>query len=429
MSLLRSGTLVFVVAISSPLAACGDDTGSSPQGGGGQGGAGAQGGGGAAPVDPISPLALAAVPTQTTVRASMNVARAGHTANLLADGRVLVIGGEKLNPSREMLDAVEVYDPASDTWTELAPLPEPRTNHTATLLANGLVLIVGGGKANAIGVPSGLEVVADAVLYDPLRGSAESVGPNLEARHGHAAFLLPSGKVLIAAGAGAESEIKPAQGAGNPQPFGNELSSAELFDPETRTFEPTGSLSQARYAFASARLADGRVLIAGGASYDPDPVSHDTAELYDEATGTFAAAGAFDGKDRLFSGASLLEDGRVLVFGGKQSNIAFLDDPQLFDPVSGSWSKLPDVPPARTIPIVVPTVGGGALLLGGYTCASSCGSPRDVNVWSQDGAVTPGPDTLRGRTLSTATVLADGSVLLAGGYGFDSQAYVELLSP
>lgn len=432
MSSFRAFALLLAVTSSlSGFSGCDDSgSGASPSGGGGgsnQGEGGSGGSGGEASALP--PLALALVPTKTIVRASMNVARAGHTATLLDDGRVLVIGGETLSTGA-MLDSVEVYDPVTDTWAELAPLPEPRHNHTATLLSDGLVLLVGGGQSNAIGVPSGLGVVADALLYDPSTGSSESLGPNVVPRHGHIAARLASGRVLIAAGAGADSETKPAQGAGNPQPFGNALASAELFDPTTRSFEATGSLTQGRYTVAAASLDDGRVLIAGGASYEVEAVSHATAELYDETTGSFTSAGSFDGSDRLFSGASRLEDGRVLAFGGKKSNVAFLDDPQVYDPASNSWTKFPDVPPARTIPLVVPTQGGGALLLGGYTCTpSECASPRDVNVWSADGSVVAGPEALRGRTFATATVLLDGTVLLAGGYGFNSQKQVELLYP
>lgn len=389
----------------------------------------ADGGGGEGGGFVLPPLALAAVPTGVSPRASMHVARAGHTATLLADGTVLVIGGEDLSPNRDMLASVERYDPAADTWTELAPLPEPRENHTATLLPDGLVLIVGGGKSNEIGVPSGLEVRAEALLYDPATGVSEPIGPNVVPRHGHFATFLPSGRVLIVAGAGAESTVLPAQGAGNPQPFGNELASAEIYDPKTRTFTETGSLAQARYTFGAASLADGRVLIAGGASNADGAMSLKTAEVYDEASAAFSSAGSFTGSDRLFPGASRLADGRAMIFGGKKSNVAFLDDIEVFDPATGSWQGFGDVPPPRTLPIVVPTAEGGALLISGYSCSSSCSAQKAVDVWHPDDTVEEGPELMFARTLATATVLGDGSVLVVGGYAFDSLKTVELLHP
>lgn len=413
--------LLFAVALTALGCGGGANTAAgTTTGTGGEGGAG----GSAQPQ-----LGLAAVPTTVSERAPMHVARAGHTATLLADGTVLVVGGEDLSPNREMLASVERYDPASDLWTELAPLPEPRVNHTATLLADGLVLIVGGGKSNAIGVTSGLEVRSEALLYDPALGSVVAIGPNLVPRHGHFAGLLPSGRVLIAAGAGAESTERPSQGSGNPQPFGNALASAEIFDPKTRAFTQTGGLAQARYAFGAASLADGRVLIAGGASYDEVARSHATAEVYDEALGGFAQAGSFQGADRLFPGAALLADGRALVLGGKKSNVGFLGDFELYDPATGAWQAAGAASPARTLSLVVPTAEGGALFIGGYTCSSSCSALESVDIWHPDGSITAGPQLSSARALATATVLADGSVLVVGGYKYDSQASVELLQP
>lgn len=390
---------------------------------------GAQGGGGGESDGQV----LAAVPSKTVKRASLNVARAGHTATLLPDGRVLVIGGESLPAlnvglEREPLDSVEIYDPVADLWTELAPLPTPRNNHTATLLPDGLVLIVGGGRTNATGQPSGLEVQADALLYDPTTGASESLGPNVVARHGHLAAALPSGKVLIAAGAGDESEIQP---GGNPQPFGNALASAELYDPATRTFEATGSLEQARYSFASVTLADGRVLIAGGASAKKSgPVAHATAEVYDENTGSFEAAGAFDGPDRMFPGAARLEDGRVVVYGGIKPNVAFLDDAQVYDPTTNGWIRYEDVPPARTVSRIVPTLGGGAVIIGGYNCTpQSCDALRTAQNWSPVDGVAGELELERHRALASATVFADGSILVVGGFRSNSLHQVELLYP
>jgi N-acetylneuraminic acid mutarotase len=418
------------VALVVNVAACGDSAGGSKgsgAGGSGQGGA-AQGGSGAG--GSAGEANLAAVPSQSVERASMHAARAGHTATLLPDGRVVVMGGEVL-PSREMIETVEAYDPQVDSWTELAPLPESRCNHTATLLDDGTILVVGGGQSNAIGLPSGLQVRTEALIYDPTTDSYESLGPNLVPRHGHHAVGLPSGEVLLVGGADDESTVKPSQGNSNPQPFGNALASAEIYDPDTKTFHEAGSLAEARYAFGLAPLADGRVLVSGGSSYDSMALSLVTAEIFDEESGSFTSGGAFDGLDRLFHSQVALADGRVFVFGGKQSNVAFLDDTQIFDATSSTWVAGAPLPPARTATVSVPTAEGGALVVGGLACTfAGCQTPPQVDLWHPDGTATTGPALHQGRASGTATVLQDGTVLVVGGYGaIASLASVELLVP
>ena len=96
------------------------------------------------------------------------------------------------------------------------------------------------------------------------------------ARADHTATLLPNGKVLIAGGEGDGFQA---------------LASAELYDPSTRTFAPTGSMIMPRYAHSATLLADGRVLIAGGSQDGNRGTSVFTAEIYDPSTGAFTATG------------------------------------------------------------------------------------------------------------------------------------------
>lgn len=377
-----------------------------------------------------APLDVAAVPTRAVRAARMATARDGHTATLLPDGRVVVIGGERLNPRREMLASVEIYDPSTDTWSPSAPLPESRANHTATLLDDGTILVIGGGRHNAIGVPAGLDVRATALVYDPSTGASVSLGPTRTPRHGHQAVRLPSGRILVVGGSDDHSEIKPAQGAQNPQPFGRALASAELFDPTTRAFTDTSSMSAGRFAFTAVLLADGRVMVSGGANYEGEAQSLATNELYDEATGRFTPTADFAGVDRLHHGATRLTDGRVLVFGGKRANIAFLPDAQLWSPLTGLFTRAANIPPGRTIPVVLPLPEGAALVVGGYACArSGCAPLNTTTILQADGTTAEGPALNQARALPSVTVLRDGRVLIAGGYGFDSMTDVEILSP
>jgi hypothetical protein len=146
---------------------------------------------------------------------SMNIARESHTATLLADGRVLVVGGNTV-PSgglaTEVTPTAELYDPSTGAWTPTASLPEPLISHTATRLADGRVLVVGGETEIGIGA------VAAAEIYDPATGMWTPTGSLHTARWEHSAALLGDGRVLVADGVGAD---------------GYALDSAEMYDPAT----------------------------------------------------------------------------------------------------------------------------------------------------------------------------------------------------
>ena len=172
---------------------------------------------------------------------SMSVARyGGQTATLLDDGRVLIVG------SHGGIDA-ELYDPSTGTFTVTGSLNFPRNGHTATMLNNGKVLIVGGGGSG--------QFHNTAEIYDPTTETFSLVSATMMTpREYHTATLLPDGRVLIVAGR-----------SGIPH---DDLSSAEIFDPVTETFQIAGSISTGKYQHIAAQLQDGRVVIVGGA-YDP----------------------------------------------------------------------------------------------------------------------------------------------------------------
>jgi hypothetical protein len=358
----------------------------------------------------------------------MKTARSAHTATLLPSGEVLVVGGESL-VTRAMLASVELFDPDTSTWRTLAPLPSARSNHTASLLPDGRVLIVGGGEANDVGLPAGLEVRADAVIYDPETGASSAPIPMLEAREFHQAVTLASGDVLVVGGANDHSVVRASQGDSNPQPFGDALASAEIFDVASGSFRAAASLTDGRYAFTATALADGRVLVSGGASYAGGTAhSFASSEIYDPASDAFTPAASFDGSDRLFQTATRLADDRVLVFGGKKSNVAFLGDLQVFSAERDAWDKAGTASSRATGSRVVPLEDGGALLVGGYTCSLSCEAVANVDVWSA-GKISQGPPLAEARANETVTVLADGSVLVAGGFDAAESATAERLTP
>ena len=126
----------------------------------------------------------------------LHTARDAHTATRLLDGRVLVTGGHDTGAAGDNHNTAEIYDPVTGTWSYAAAMSTRRARHTATLLLNGDVLVVGGAQ-----VSSGSAVTASAEIYHPATDSWLPGVPAMgTARVGHSAALLPSGEVLVAGG-------------------------------------------------------------------------------------------------------------------------------------------------------------------------------------------------------------------------------------
>jgi hypothetical protein len=229
-----------------------------------------------------------------TPTGNLVIERAGNTATLLADGRVLVAGGE--DRQENAIVNAEIYDPATGKFTATGGMADPRGAHTATALRDGRVLIVGGGSGH---YPS-QNVYRTAELYDPATGKFSSAGQMSVGRHKHAAILLRSGKVLIVGGS-------------DNRDWHGEYASAEIYDPVSRTFIVTGAMNTSRFKLpaAVALLPNGRVLVAGGGPF---------AEVYDETTGTFTRVSGSLGAARFFASTTLLSGGRALITGGYAEN-------------------------------------------------------------------------------------------------------------
>jgi hypothetical protein len=196
--------------------------------------------------------------------------RAWHTATLLADGRVLIAGGSTAAwTTGGALDSAEIYDPSTGTFTVTGSMVDPRTFHAATLLTDGRVLLTGGNDGAR-------EDVTTAELYDPVTARFAATGVMGDGRQFHTATQLPDGRVLVAGG-GADY-VNTAF-----------IASAELYDPVTGTFSLTGSVADARTNHVATLLGDGRVLLTGGyGATAPLPY----AELFDVVSGTFSPAGS-----------------------------------------------------------------------------------------------------------------------------------------
>ena len=235
--------------------------------------------------------------------------RVGLTGTRLMDGRVLLAGGAGRS-TPNLVNACwpvisEIFDPATNSLSESGVVVHGRNYHTATLLADGRVLLAGGFDATNF-------VTSVSEIFDPATGTFTRTDSLSFARARHTATLLPDGRVLIVGGDIADVD----------------QTRVEIYDPGSGTFSATGSLSRGRTGHVALRLPDGRVLVAGGnGSNGPEA----TYEVYDPATGTFSPSRPMV-HGRWQSAAAVLPDGRILITGGRTLVGSSLNTAEVFQP-------------------------------------------------------------------------------------------------
>lgn len=317
------------------------------------------------PLATPTPLSVPTAAGTWTATGEMVMSRYDHTATLLADGRVLVAGGRGSND--DVLASAELYDPETGSWSPAADMLAPIADHTATLLPDGRVLVVG---------PN------DSELYDPdsdsWRAAAHlgSTGPTSPGP----ATLLADGRILITASMG----------------------TPRLYDPADDSWSETGPMLTPRYNHVATLLTDGSVLVAGG-DVPPD-VGLISTERYDPATNSWIATGDI-ARPRTHMG-TLLPDGRVLDVGWTRGDGGPFGE--LYDPDTGTWGSI-------DIPIAFGGSGTAAPLLADGTVLF-VGGDGDAALYDSDSASwSIGPPMIQGRWQPTVTLLATGDVLVAGG--------------
>jgi WD40 repeat protein len=266
----------------------------------------------------------------------MTTARSGHRATLLQNGKVLIVGGT--SGASTILASAELYDPVTGTFTSTVSMTAARSSHTATLLPNGKVLIAGGQYYAGTYWQS----LDSAELYDPSTGTFTPTGTMTVEQSNHTATLLQNGKVLIVGG------HLPTDGA-------------ELYDPVAGTFATTGHPTLAEPQHTATLLSNGMVLITGGLEWISQAFPNDKrAELYDPSTGTFAATGSMTTM-RGGPAATLLSDGKVLVAGGRYDTSA-----EIYDPSTGTFTATGNMTEVRARPAPTATLlGNGKVLVVG----------------------------------------------------------------
>jgi hypothetical protein len=286
------------------------------------------------------------------------------------------------------------------TFTAAGSMTTPRMGHTATLLYSGKVLIAGGFQnipgskncgTNGFYGPFGfLGCVAElnsAELYDPATGTFTPTGNMSGSGLGHTATLLPSGKVLIHWGY-----------------------SAELYDPSSGFFVNIDGVFTG--GALPTLLNNGKVLINGPW---PPALTGFPALLYDPANGTFLPTGDYAGTPSSLGGAALLPDGRVLVAG----SLGCCNDSgqsEIYDPTSDSFSLTAPIFPLSNGTPLMELHNGKVLALSGWDVYEDNATPIGAGLYDPTAGTfrTIGNMTMA-RSEFTFTLLPDGTVFIAGG--------------
>lgn len=333
--------------------------------------------------------------------------------------------------------APKTEDEWRDEWRLVGSMTMPRAHHTATRLPDGRVLVAGGYTQPSDDVPRA--PTATAEIYDPVSGTWSVTGQMSNPRARHEALRLANGDVMVQGGhttlAGPVAEIFDAAtgtwravtaGVGDGSSatllrsgqiliaggyYSDIVADAHLYDPVADTSTPTGSLRTARFGHVAVLLADGRVLVAGGDDFVDGISGHlaEHVEVYDPLTGAWSPTG--DLVPPFFPSETLttLADGRALFIAADSLNDL---DPRaaIYDPLGGTWSTLANAPRGSDYHSATLLADGRVIVAGGFYAPTRAQVYEPfTNTWRVVGSLS------NERASHTATLLHDGSVLVAGG--------------
>jgi len=365
----------------------------------------------ATPIPPTPTRTPTPIPTPSVTSetlAGLTALRAYHSATLLLDGRIFVVGGSR-SEDGAFLSSAEVCDVATGACAATASMRTAREKHSASLLPDGRVLVVGGSNGDGW--------LKDAEIYDPETDQWRTTNPPGPHGANHVALALSDGRIFVA-GACMEGATEPAGNA------------ASVFDPTTNAWSKAAPMGQARCGHLAGLLPDGRVLVAGGTDGQQ---ALSSSEIYDPAANSWTLSGEMT-MGRAFAASVGLADGRVLVAGGVSGDQT-LEAVEAFDAEAGTWQAHASLPSPRAAPTLTRLPDGRALLTGGersrgewtettYLADAMVYDPA-ADAWGVAGKLAVA------RAAHTATLLADGRVFVAGGLETPDRAIntTEVLTP
>ncbi|CAF1579915.1 unnamed protein product [Adineta ricciae] len=309
---------------------------------------------------------------------SLTIARTQHTASHLLNGKVLVAGGF----NGTSLSSAVLYDPSTGLWTTTSDMNYARRYHIASVLASGKVLVAGGYN--------GLSLNA-AELYDPLTGSWAITENMTYPRYAHAASVLTDGKVLVVGGIN-----------------GVMLGTAEIYDPSTGMWTTAGNMSYPRYGHVATVLTNGKVLVTGG---NNNGAVLNNVELYDSSLGLWTIAANMSSA-RYYHSASILSNGKIIVIGGI-NNGGTLNSTELYDPSTNVWTATGSVNYYRAYHTATLLTDGRVLIAGG---SNNIGYLNSAEIYDPStGLCTVTANMSFTRREHTASKLTNGKVLVTGG--------------
>ena len=320
----------------------------------------------------------------TTEAPSIAQGRWAHTATLLEDGRVLIVGGHET--ASKKLESAEIYDPASQTWSSAGNMSDKRgEGHSATLLSDGRVLVFGETDEPT------------SEIYDPATNQWSLVGELSQARTAASATLLADGRVLVAGGLDATK-------AGREQ-----MDTVEIFDPATGEWTDAANLTQVHSNHKAVLLDDGRVFLIGG----------NVSEIYDPESDSWTTAGNPDREKSWGYTANLLNDGSILTTGGvflrggwQGIPSAPIRNTERYDFDTGTWQRVADMNEPRGDHSAALLQDGKLLVVAGSELEMY--DPTG-DTWALAGKLMVERDL--DAPLHSATTLNDGTVLIVGGKG------------